>query len=396
LQFIPTSQGYVNATTIRGNYRFNYVYNYLDHLGNVRLSYGRDPQARNEIKILEENHYYPYGLKHTNYNANLNAYKKDINDQVQLTGTGLSADLINKYKFNGMEYQDELGLNLYDMDMRDYDPAIGRWLGIDPVTHFSQSTYNAFDSNPVSIADPSGADGVVYGMAGQSAWSNSNPRGYSTFGNGNYGNSMPNSFAEGIGSGWGNGGLLSIILDWDKMDLNTFITFSRNGINLSSDNVVDPIGVLLPMVTIKRGRTNNASTIQQHIYRNSPYHYMIRDYIQNTGQAYQNAGDSLASTGFGLTLTGYGAPLGVPLAGLGGAFSLMGGGLKVGVAFYNEGLRSYDAWKSIGFYTASEAAKFYISKALGAKGLYKDMMNQIIEMESMLLEKIHDYEHDKK
>lgn len=55
--------------------------------------------------------------------------------------------------------------------MRDYDPAIGRWLGIDPVTHFSQSPYNAFDGNPVSIADPSGADGIggehftsVFGM----------------------------------------------------------------------------------------------------------------------------------------------------------------------------------------------------------------------------------------
>jgi len=37
--------------------------------------------------------------------------------------------------------QDEVGLNLYDMELRDYDPAIGRWTGIDPVTHHSQSTY---------------------------------------------------------------------------------------------------------------------------------------------------------------------------------------------------------------------------------------------------------------
>ena len=42
--------------------------------------------------------------------------------------------------------------------MRDYDPAIARWTGIDPVTHYSQSTYNAFDGNPVFWADPSGAD----------------------------------------------------------------------------------------------------------------------------------------------------------------------------------------------------------------------------------------------
>lgn len=45
------------------------------------------------------------------------------------------------------------------MDMRDYDPAIGRWTGIDPVTHFSQSPYCAMNGNPVFWADPSGADG---------------------------------------------------------------------------------------------------------------------------------------------------------------------------------------------------------------------------------------------
>jgi RHS repeat-associated protein len=59
-----------------------------------------------------------------------------------------------------MEFQDELGLNLYDMDFRDYDPAIARWTGIDPVTHHNMSPYMAFDGNPVFWADPSGADAV--------------------------------------------------------------------------------------------------------------------------------------------------------------------------------------------------------------------------------------------
>ncbi|RZK11111.1 MAG: hypothetical protein EOO43_19620, partial [Flavobacterium sp.] len=66
-----------------------------------------------------------------------------------------------QYKYNGKEYQDELGLNLYDMDFRDYDPAIARWTGIDPVVHYSQSTYNAFDGNPLFWADPSGADATI-------------------------------------------------------------------------------------------------------------------------------------------------------------------------------------------------------------------------------------------
>jgi hypothetical protein len=66
---------------------------------------------------------------------------------------------------------------MYAMDMRQYDPAIARWVVQDPVTHYDFSPYNAFDNNPVFWADPSGADsdrgipinnGVVYG---QGHWS---------------------------------------------------------------------------------------------------------------------------------------------------------------------------------------------------------------------------------
>ena len=63
-----------------------------------------------------------------------------------------------QYKYNGKELQTELGLNMYDMDMRDYDPAIGRWVNQDPIIHYSMSPYTAFDNNPVFFADPSGAD----------------------------------------------------------------------------------------------------------------------------------------------------------------------------------------------------------------------------------------------
>ena len=48
------------------------------------------------------------------------------------------------------------------MPLRQYDPAIARWTGIDPVTHHSMSTYTAFDNNPAFWADPSGADGEHY------------------------------------------------------------------------------------------------------------------------------------------------------------------------------------------------------------------------------------------
>ncbi|MGV0751355.1 RHS repeat-associated core domain-containing protein [Empedobacter brevis] len=49
-------------------------------------------------------------------------------------------------------------MNWYDMNLRMYDPALARWMVQDPVIHYTKSTYNAFNNNPVYFADPSGAD----------------------------------------------------------------------------------------------------------------------------------------------------------------------------------------------------------------------------------------------
>ncbi len=217
LQFFGTSEGYVVDTqtktatgTKKDNY--NYVYNYLDHLGNVRMSYSLD-KATQVLKIIEENGYYPYGLKHENYNTILNRYKAVLNEtKVALketpSGGQVANDNINQYKFNGQEWQNELGLNITAMDYRQYDNALGRFNCIDPVTHFSQTPYQFGNGNPMYWADPSGLDGVVYGMAGQEAPSNPNPRGHDTFGNTN--GMMPgNPYAHSVGAAWGDGGKLA-------------------------------------------------------------------------------------------------------------------------------------------------------------------------------------------
>ena len=90
--------------------------------------------------ILEESHYYPFGLKHSGY-----------------TYTSQSSYL---YKYNGKELQTELGLNLYDYGARNYDAAIGRWMNIDPLaekfTNISMYTYVA--DNPIFYLDPDGQD----------------------------------------------------------------------------------------------------------------------------------------------------------------------------------------------------------------------------------------------
>lgn len=75
LKFFPHPEGYVELK----NNQYLYTYQYKDHLGNVRLTY-RDgyknhPTEENlkdgiiqVTEIIEENNYYPFGLKHKGYN----------------------------------------------------------------------------------------------------------------------------------------------------------------------------------------------------------------------------------------------------------------------------------------------------------------------------------------
>jgi RHS repeat-associated protein len=86
-------------------------------------------------EIIDTHNYYPFGLEHSN--ATISEYK---------------------YKYNGKEYQDELGLNMYDYGARNYDPAIGRWMNIDPLAEENRrwSPYNYCIDNPIRFVDPDG------------------------------------------------------------------------------------------------------------------------------------------------------------------------------------------------------------------------------------------------
>lgn len=89
-------------------------------------------------EIVEENNYYPFGLKHEGYN--------------NLPGDGY------KYKYNGKEYEDNFGLNMYEYGARNYDPAVGRFFNIDRLSekYESLSPYNYTANNPVKFVDVDG------------------------------------------------------------------------------------------------------------------------------------------------------------------------------------------------------------------------------------------------
>ncbi|WP_219007613.1 DUF6443 domain-containing protein [Aquimarina litoralis] len=207
LQFMSTTEGYVepifagNGVAISS---FDYIYQYKDHLGNIRLSYSDKNNDGNIVvipgsaasEILEENNYYPFGLKHKGYNSLVTDSNKALD-----------------FKYNGVELEESLGLNLYEMPLRQYDPTIARWTGIDPVTHHSLSPYNAFDNNPVFWADPSGANSEDLindiwnnSSSGSTTWTNT---GNGSFSDGNGNTVTDNSNSGDSSNGSSEGGILN-------------------------------------------------------------------------------------------------------------------------------------------------------------------------------------------
>ncbi|WP_236025495.1 DUF6443 domain-containing protein [Flavobacterium geliluteum] len=155
LQFFPTAEGYI---ALEGS-SFKYVFQYKDHLGNIRLSYAKNPTT-NVLEIIEENNYYPFGLKHNGYN-----------NTVTSTNAG------QKYKFNDKEFQDELGLNVYFFKFRSYDPTLGRFWQIDPLagTYAHNSTYAYAENNVSSGTDLEGLE-LSFHLNGNLATAQNGPR----------------------------------------------------------------------------------------------------------------------------------------------------------------------------------------------------------------------------
>ena len=139
LQFFNQPEGYVKYDQASAS--FDYVYQYKDHLNNVRLSYS-DTDENGTIdaatEIIQEKNFYPFGLTHSGYN--------------NVTTANGNATAQKKKTYQSQEFHDELGLNLHEWKYRFSDPAIGRFISIDPVAqdYAYNSTY-AFAENKLGL-----------------------------------------------------------------------------------------------------------------------------------------------------------------------------------------------------------------------------------------------------
>ena len=124
--------GSLKRILIDGGYIEGGVYYFYltDHLGNNRVV------ANSSGAVIQKTHYYPFGM----------AFAESTDQGKQ------------PYKYNGKEFDQMHGLNLYDYSARYMEPALGRFTTVDPLAekYYSVSPYVYCNNNPLSLTDPTG------------------------------------------------------------------------------------------------------------------------------------------------------------------------------------------------------------------------------------------------
>jgi len=158
LDYIYTDEG-----RIRVKSSFTYDYYLKDHLGNTRVVFSDNGSG--SAAVQQVSNYYPFGM------------------QFNGAPTYQTAQGDNQYLYNGKELQQDFALDWYDYGARMYDPALGIFHTIYPLTDFAPgiTPYNYALNNPVSMVD---ADGLWPGFIDDWLKNRARKKKYNTCSNG--------------------------------------------------------------------------------------------------------------------------------------------------------------------------------------------------------------------
>lgn len=135
LMYFPMAEGRVRNNS--GTLKYEYII--ADNMGNARVSF--EDNGSGTAIVSQENSYYPFGLTMPgNYTVNNPANNKLYN--------------------GGSEWQNDFGglPEYYNTFYRNYDPALGRFISVDPKADATDdlSSYHYAGNNPILFNDPLG------------------------------------------------------------------------------------------------------------------------------------------------------------------------------------------------------------------------------------------------
>jgi len=137
LEKVYNTEGYVDNISLSN--RYNYFRK--DHLGTNREVWCASFKENDKIypaNTIQRTQYYPSGLPWAD-------------------GTGTT---VQNKKYNGKEWIEAHGYDMYDYGARGYYPAIMRFTSVDPLAekHYNESPYIYCGNNPINRVDPDGMD----------------------------------------------------------------------------------------------------------------------------------------------------------------------------------------------------------------------------------------------
>lgn len=124
-----------------------YICIYVSNESNINVFFDNLEVVHNRGAILEETHYYPFGLVMSGISS-------------KAAGSLKSNKGFNGNEIQNKEFNDGSGLEVYDFNARTYDPQTGRFIQIDPLIESGDqerlTPYQFSYNNPVRFNDPDG------------------------------------------------------------------------------------------------------------------------------------------------------------------------------------------------------------------------------------------------